>query len=53
VVVRSAVTGPDSSRILLCRHTEVVLPQINIMPLPVQPCCSLESNRWNCSVSDL
>jgi len=23
VVVRSAVTGPDSSRVLVCQHTDV------------------------------
>jgi len=28
VVVRSAATGPDSSRVLMCHHTEVPCRQV-------------------------
>jgi len=35
VVVRSAVSGPDSNQELMCQHTKVPMPQINIIPHPV------------------
>jgi len=43
---RSAVTGPDLSGVLMCKHTKVTMQQINMIPHPVtlnwhwvnQPC---------------
>jgi len=35
VVVRSVVTGLDSSRDLMCQHTRSTMPQINMIPYTV------------------